>query len=55
MKTADGEKAIVRLAAKTQGGFDSRRMTRLLTRFDQVPNRRNAFDPLARDRQGLPK
>jgi len=54
-KTAVVERAIDRMASETQGLADTGRMAALLAQLDQVPDRPDAFDPLAWDEQGLPK
>ena len=55
-KTAIVERAIDRLASETHGGStDAGRMAALLAQLDRVPDRADAFDPLAWDAQGLPK
>ena len=54
-KTAVVERAIDRLAAETQVKSDPRRMAILLAQLDRVPERKDAFDPLEWDAQGLPK
>ncbi len=54
-KTAVVERAIDRLASETQGASDSGRMAALLEQLDRVPDRKDAFEPLEWDVQGLPK
>jgi len=53
-KTAIVERAIDRLAAETQGAANPDRLKVLLAQLDQIPDREDAFDPLAWDTQGLP-
>ena len=54
-KTAVVERAIDRLASETPGPADLGRMAALLAQLDRIPDRLDAFDPLAWDAQGLPK
>lgn len=59
-KTAVVERAIDQLARQTQGqvadpGQQAARMTALLAQLDRIPDRSDAFDPLAWDDLGLPK
>ncbi len=54
-KTAIVERAIDRLAGKTQGVSDPGRLSALLAQLDRVPDRPDAFDPLEWDAHGLPK
>ena len=54
-KTAVVERAIDRLASETQSAADPDRMAALLTQLDRIPDRADAFDPLAWDAHGLPK
>jgi len=54
-KTAVVERALDRLASETHGLSDPGRMTALLAQLDRIPDRPDAFDPLAWDAQGLPK
>ena len=54
-KTAVVERAIDRLASETPGLADLGRMAALLAQLDRIPDRPDAFDPLAWDAQGLPK
>ena len=54
-KTAVVERAIDRLASETPGLVDLGRMAALLAQLDRIPDRPDAFDPLACDAQGLPK
>ncbi len=53
-KTAIVERAIDRLAAETPSAPTAGRMAALLAQLDQIPDRADAFDPLAWDAAGLP-
>lgn len=54
-KTAVVERAIDHLARNSLVAPDRGRMAALLAQLDRVPDRRDAFDPLPWDDQGLPK
>jgi antitoxin VapB len=53
-KTAVVEQAIDHLAAETYRTSDSGRIKALLAQLDGIPDRADAFDPLAWDANGLP-
>jgi len=54
-KTALVERAVDRLAEDIGISADADRFEALLTQFDLIPDRTDAFDPLPWDTQGLPK
>ncbi len=55
-KTAVVERAVDRLLGELAGANDhTDRMTALLGQLDRIPDRSDAFDPLAWDERGLPK
>lgn len=55
-KTAVVERAVDRLIAETTGRTQAAgRIAALLAQLDRIPDRADAFDPLAWDEHGLPK
>jgi len=54
-KTAVVERAIDRLASEAVGASAPGRMAAILEQIDRIPDRPDAFDPLAWDSNGLPK
>ena len=55
-KTAVVERAVDRLLSETAGPADAdERMAALLAQLDRIPDRPDAFDPLAWDSHGLPE
>lgn len=55
-KTAVVERAVDRLISETTGrAHAAGRMVALLAQLDRIPDRADAFDPLAWDEHGLPK
>lgn len=55
-KTAVVEQAVDRLISETTGRtYAVGRMAALLAQLDRIPDRADAFDPLAWDEHGLPK
>lgn len=56
-KTAAVERAVDRLIRETEQARprSSLDITALLNQFDQIPERADAFDPLAWDDHGLPR
>ena len=56
-KTGAVEKAVDRLMAEIGGlrARDAGRMRALLAQLDRLPDRADAFDPLAWDERGLPR
>ncbi|MDZ4250992.1 MAG: type II toxin-antitoxin system VapB family antitoxin [Sulfuritalea sp.] len=55
-KTAVVERALDRLISESTGHPDTAgRIAALLAQLDRIPDRPDAFDPLAWDEHGLPK
>jgi antitoxin VapB len=54
-KTALVERAVDLLALDTQSTQDPDRIASLLAQLDAIPDRKDAFDPLAWDALGLPR
>jgi antitoxin VapB len=55
-KTAVIERAVDRMIQETDAKPDtSDRMSALLAQIDQIPDRRDGFDPLEWDEHGLPR
>lgn len=55
-KTAVVERALDRLMSETMGKSDGgHRLAALLAQLDQIPERADAFDPMAWDELGLPR
>jgi antitoxin VapB len=55
-KTAVVERAVDRLLAEMASTADqTERIAALLAQLDRIPDRADAFDPLAWDEHGLPK
>ena len=55
-KTAAVERAVDRLLSEAGGAtVAAERMAALLAQLDRIPDRRDAFDPLEWDEQGLPQ
>jgi len=55
-KTAAVERAVDRLLSEVVNASDqTERIAALLAQLDRIPDRADAFDPLAWDEHGLPK
>jgi antitoxin VapB len=55
-KTAVVERALDRLLGETLGKAEGgNRVAALLAQLDRIPDRTDAFDPIAWDQHGLPK
>jgi antitoxin VapB len=55
-KTAAVERAVDRLLSEVVNASDpTERVAALLAQLDRIPDRADAFDPLAWDEHGLPK